>query len=277
MKKIIILIAASIACVMIFMTSCENSKPALSKVSTDGSTSMEKMMGFLGEGFENENPNISFTYNATGSSAGISGVLEDRCDIGLASRAIKPEEKKKGLIGKTVAYDSIVVVVNRDNPIKNLSMKEIRDIFTGKIKNWKEVGGKNLEIVLIGREAGSGTRDGFESVTGIGEKSKYRQELTSAGDVITTVSGNESSVGYVSLSSVKDSIKMISVDGVKPSEESVRTGKYAVRRPFVFVLRKDKKVSDAAKTFLDFVETKRAQELISRSGQVPLGEKDEQK
>lgn len=237
-------------------------------VATDGSTSMEKVVGTLGEAFEKNNDGITFTYNPTGSGSGIKAVQEGRCDIGLSSRALKDEEKETGLKETVLAYDGIAVIVHPDNPVADLSLEDIASIYTGKITNWSEVGGKDAEIVLIGREAGSGTRDGFETITGTEEACKYRQELTSTGDVITTVSSNPDAIGYASLASVKDSVKAVSVSGVAPSETTVKDGSYVVQRPFVLVTKADGNLSDAAQKFFDFAFSDEAVELISSAGAV---------
>lgn len=248
------------------LTGCGESNEA---VSTDGSTSMSKLIGSLGESFKDAN-GIAVTYNATGSGAGIQAVEEGRCDLGLSSRDLKDEEKAKGLEATVVAYDGIAIVVNPNNPINDLNDKTISDIFTGKIKNWKEIGGNDGEIVLIGREAGSGTRDGFESITGTEEKCKYRQELTSTGDVITTVAGNENAIGYASLSAVKENVKALKVGGVTPTEATIKNGSYIVQRPFVVVTKKDTPLSANAKLFFDYMTSSEANEIISAAGAVPV-------
>ena len=213
MKKIISLLTLTML-IVCALTGCGGNKEA---VATDGSTSMNKVIGGLGEAFEADT-GITVTYNATGSGAGIQAVEEGRCDIGLASRELKEEEKAKGLEGTVLAYDGIAIIVNPDNPVSDLDVETIARIYTGEIKNWKEIGGNDAEIVLIGREAGSGTRDGFESITDTEDKCKYRQELTSTGDVITTVASNPDAMGYASLASVKDSVKTLTVDGIAPTE-----------------------------------------------------------
>lgn len=243
-------------------------KNAAGSVSTDGSTSMEKVIGTLGEAFETENPGITFTYNPTGSGSGIQAVLEGRCDIGLSSREIKDEEKSQGLTATVLAYDGIAVIVNPENPVADLSLSEIADIYTGKVTDWKDVGGNAGEIVLIGREAGSGTRDGFESITGTEDSCKYRQELTSTGDVITTVSGNPNAVGYASLASVKDMVKTVSVDGVAPLESTVKDGSYVIQRPFILVTKDGTELSEAAQKFFDFATSESSAQLISEAGAV---------
>lgn len=237
-------------------------------VSTDGSTSMEKVIGALGEAFQNDT-GITFTYNPTGSSSGIKAVQEGRCDIGLSSRALKQEEIDSGLVGTVLAYDGIAIIVNPENPVSDLSIEDVAKIFTGEITNWSEVGGNDAEIVIIGREAGSGTRDGFESITGTKDACQYRQELTSTGDVITTVSQNPDAIGYASLASIKDTVKALNIDGVAPSEGTVKDGSYVVQRPFVLVTKADTALSEAASKFFDFITSADANEIISGAGVVP--------
>lgn len=237
-------------------------------VSTDGSTSMNKVIGALGEAFEADT-GITVSYNATGSGAGIQAVFEGRCDIGLSSRRLKDEEKAKGLEETILAYDGIAIIVNSQNPVNGLNLETIAKIYTGEITNWKEVGGNDRQIVLIGREAGSGTRDGFESITGTEGKCKYRQELTSTGDVITSVASNADAIGYASLASVKDTVKAVTVGGVVPSEETVKNGTYVVQRPFVLVTKKGVKLSESAQKFFDYVTSEAANEIISLAGVVP--------
>ncbi len=237
-------------------------------VSTDGSTSMNKVIGALGEAFEADT-GITVSYNATGSGAGIQAVFEGRCDIGLSSRRLKDEEKAKGLEETILAYDGIAIIVNSQNPVNGLDLETIAKIYTGEITNWKEVGGNDRQIVLIGREAGSGTRDGFESITGTEGKCKYRQELTSTGDVITSVASNADAIGYASLASVKNTVKAVTVDGVVPSEETVKNGTYVVQRPFVLVTKKGVKLSESAQKFFDYATSEAANEIISLAGVVP--------
>ena len=237
-------------------------------VATDGSTSMEKVIGALGEAFMNNNSGASFTYNPTGSGSGIKAVLEGRCDIGLSSRALKDEEKAEGLVETVLAYDGIAMVVNPENPVSDLSLEQIAAIYTGEITNWKEVGGNNAEIVLIGREAGSGTRDGFETITGTAAACKYRQELTSTGDVIATVASNPDAIGYASLAALKDTVKALSVSGVTPTEETVKDGSYIIQRPFVLVTKEGTALSATAQKFFDFALSADAADIISAAGAV---------
>ena len=264
MKKIISLFALAIALVCV-LTACGGNKET---VATDGSTSMNKVIGALGEAFQSDS-GTTVTYNATGSGAGIQAVLEGRCDIGLASRELKDEEKAKGLEGTVMAYDGIAIIVNPENPVNDLDLETIAKIYTGEIRNWKEIGGNDAEIVLIGREAGSGTRDGFESITDTEDKCAYRQELTSTGDVITTVASNPNAIGYASLASVKDTVKALTVDGVVPSEETIKNGTYVVQRPFVLVTKTDVTLSESAQSFFNFITSEAAQGIIIEAGVVP--------
>lgn len=269
MKKFHCILLFAAITVSIFTGCGKNGSDAEGTVSTDGSTSMEKVINILGEAFEQENSNATFTYNPTGSGTGIQAVLEGRCDIGLSSRNLKDEEKEQGLIETVLAYDGIAVIVNTENPIENLSMEDLGKIYTGEITNWKDLGGNDGEIVLIGREAGSGTRDGFESITKTEDVCKYRQELTSTGDVITTISGNPNAIGYASMASISDKIKTIAINNVEPSEEAVKNGSYIVQRPFLLVTKKDKKLSNMAQKFFDYSISGDAIEIIQKAGVVP--------
>ncbi len=280
MKKLISITLAALMALSLFAacgkTNDSNDKANDSKtevtgtVSTDGSTSMEKVIMSLGESFQAKNKGISVGYNPTGSGSGITAVSEGRCDIGLSSRALKDDEKASGLKETVLALDGIAIIVNPENKVSDLTLEQIAKIYTGQITNWKEVGGDDAEIVLIGREAGSGTRDGFESITGTKDSCKYRQELTSTGDVITTVAGNPNAIGYASLASVKDSVKALSVGGVAPTEATVSDGTYAVQRPFVLVTKEGVELSAAAKLFFDYATSKDAAEIISAAGAVPI-------
>ena len=238
-------------------------------VSTDGSTSMEKVIGALGESFMEANDGVTFTYNPTGSGSGIKAVQEGRCDIGLSSRALKAEEVAEGLVGTVLAYDGIAVIVNPENTVEDLSIETIAKIFTGEITNWSEVGGADAEIVLIGREAGSGTRGGFEEIVGVEDACKYRQELTSTGDVITAVAQNPGAIGYASLASVKDTVKAVKVEGVTPSEETVKDESYAIQRPFVLVTKDGVELSETAQAFFTYATNGEANEVITAAGVVP--------
>ena len=239
-------------------------------VSTDGSTSMEKVINSLGESFTLANKDVKFTYNPTGSGSGIQAVSEGRCDIGLSSRALKDDEKAAGLKETILALDGIAIVVSPENPVSDLDVDTIAKIYTGEITNWKDVGGNDAEIVLIGREAGSGTRDGFESITGTKDACQYRQELTSTGDVINTVSQNPNAIGYASLSAVGDSVKALTVGGVAATEETAKDGSYVVQRPFVLVTKEGVELSAAAQAFFDYVTSADAASIISAAGAVAV-------
>ena len=267
MKKIIALGLTALMAVSVLTGCGGNSEPQ--KVTTDGSTSMEEVIGVLGEAFQNDS-GIEVTYNPTGSGSGIQAVQEGRCDIGLSSRALKEEEKSAGLAGTVLAYDGIAIIVHPENPIADLSLETIAKIYTGEITNWSEVGGNDAQIVLIGREAGSGTRDGFESITGTEDACQYRQELTSTGDVITAVSQNPDAIGYASVSAVadKDNVKAITVDGVAANEATIKDGSYVVQRPFVLVTKDGEELSEAAQKFFDFITSADANELIASAGVV---------
>ena len=239
-------------------------------VATDGSTSMEKVIGALGEAFMEQNKGVTFTYNPTGSGSGITAVGEGRCDIGLSSRALKDDEKASGLKETVLALDGIAVIVNPANPVSDLDIETIAKIYTGEITNWKEVGGNDAEIVLIGREAGSGTRDGFESITDTKDSCKYRQELTSTGDVITTVSTNPDAIGYASLAALKDNVKALTVGGIAPTEDTVKDGSYVIQRPFVLVTKDGAELSTAAQAFFDYATSADAADLIAAAGAVAV-------
>ena len=239
-------------------------------VSTDGSTSMEKVIGALSESYMTANSGVTVNYNPTGSGSGITAVQEGTCDIGLSSRALKDEEKSAGLKETVLAYDGIAIIVHPDNPVSDLSIDQIAKLYTGEITNWKDVGGKDAEVVLIGREAASGTRDGFESITGTKDKCQYRQELTSTGDVITTVSQNPDAIGYASLAALKDNVKALTVGGAAPTEDTVKDGSYVIQRPFVLVTKTGAKLSENAQKFFDFALSAEAAQYITSAGAVPV-------
>lgn len=274
MKKIITVLCAVVMALSLFagcgQKANDNGTTTGGTVSTNGSTSMEKVIGALGESFMEANSGTTFTYNPTGSGSGIQAVSEGRCDIGLSSRALKDDEKASGLKETTFALDGIAIIVNPQNPVKDLSLEQIAKIYTGEITNWKDVGGEDAEIVRIGREAGSGTRDGFESITDTKDACQYRQELTSTGDVITTVSQNPNAIGYASLAAIKDSVKALTVNGVAPTEATVKDGTYLVQRPFVLVTKEGVALSETAQKFFDFATSADAASIISAAGAVPV-------
>ena len=267
MKKIICIALAAV--MALSLAACGGNNGLSGKVATDGSTSMQKVIMSLKETFEGENSGVEVTYNPTGSGSGIKAVQEGRCDIGLSSRALKAEEEEQGLVGTVLAYDGIAVIVNPENTVEDLTVEQIGAIYKGEITNWSEVGGMDAEIVLVGREAGSGTRSGFEEIVGVEDLCQYRQELTSTGDVITAVSQNPGAIGYASLASVKDTVKAIKVGGVAPSEETVKDETYAIQRPFVLVTKKGTALTETAQAFFDFITSEAAREVITAAGVVP--------
>ena len=240
-------------------------------VATGGSTSMKNVIAALTEGFAEVEPGVTVSYDPTGSGAGITGATDKTLDIGLSSRALKDDEKAD-VDGTTIALDGIAIIVNNASKVENLTVDQLKQMFTGEITNWSEVGGDDGEIVLIGREAGSGTRDGFESIVDVKDSCKYAQELTATGAVISAVEANPLAIGYASLSAVGDTVKMVTVGGVECSEETVKDGSYEVQRPFVFVTNKSVTLSEQAQAFFDFATSADAADLIRTAGAVPVNE-----
>ena len=240
-------------------------------VATGGSTSMKNVIAALTEGFAEVEPGVTVSYDPTGSGAGITGATDKTLDIGLSSRALKDDEKND-VDGTTVALDGIAIVVNKDSKVADLTVDQLKQMFTGEITNWKDVGGDDGEIVLVGREAGSGTRDGFESIVDVKDSCKYAQELTATGAVISAVEANPLAVGYASLSAVGDTVAMVTVEGVECSEDTVKDGSYKIQRPFVFVTNKSVTLSEQAQAFVDFATSKDAADLIRTAGAVPVNE-----
>ena len=287
MKKIISILLAAVM-VMALLAGCgsknsdktnDNNTPNNNQdtelsgsVSTNGSTSMDKVIGALREQFMADHKNVTVTYDPTGSGAGIEAASNGSADIGLASRALKDEEKAGGLTETVVALDGIAVIVNADSKVEDLSVEQIAKIFTGEITDWSEVGGEAGKISCIGREAGSGTRDGFESITGTRDACKLDQELTSTGGIIEAVAGNVNAIGYASLSAVegKDTVKAVTVGGIACTEETVLDGSYAIQRPFVLVTKTDAPLSTAAQAFFDYATSTAANDLIKAAGAVPV-------
>ncbi len=267
MKKFISLICVTMLIVGI-ITGCGNNDTSAT-VSTDGSTSMEKVIGYLSEAYMEKNPNVKVTYNPTGSGSGIQAVIDGRCDIGLSSRDLT-EEEKANLKETVIAIDGIAIIVNPENPVKNLSVEQIGEIYRGEITNWKDIGGNDTPIVCIGREAASGTRDGFEAITDTKDKCKYNQELTSTGDVVQTVAGNPNAIGYASLASVKDNVKILTVDNVEPTTHTIQEGSYKIQRNFVLVTKSNSPLSEAAQAFYNFATSDDADDFIINSGEIPI-------
>ena len=240
-------------------------------VATGGSTSMKNVIAALTEGFAEVEPGVTVSYDPTGSGAGITGATDKTLDIGLSSRALKDDEKAD-VDGTTIALDGIAIIVNNASKVEDLTVDQLKQMFTGEITNWSEVGGDDGEIVLIGREAGSGTRDGFESIVDVKDSCKYAQELTATGAVISAVEANPLAIGYASLSAVGNTVKMVTVGGVECSEDTVKDGSYEVQRPFVFVTNKSVTLSEQAQAFFDFAVSADAADLIRTAGAVPVNE-----
>ena len=274
MKKIICLALALAMVLTLSLSAC--AKGISGTVSTNGSTSMEKVVGILSEQFMEDNSDVTVTYDATGSGTGIEAVANGTCDIGLASRGLKDVETEKGLVATTVALDGIAIIVNAECPVEDLTVEQIADIFTGKVTSWEDFGGKG-DIACIGREAGSGTRDGFESITGTKDTCVLAQELTSTGAVIAAVKSSPNAIGYASLSAVEgqEGIRVLTVNGVACTEETVLDGSYVVQRPFNLVTVEGKELSQAAKAFFDYMLSAEASELIVKAGAVPVAEVEE--
>ena len=240
-------------------------------VATGGSTSMKNVIAALTEGFAEVQPGVTVSYDPTGSGAGITGATDKTLDIGLSSRALKDDEKND-VDGTTIALDGIAIIVNKDSKVEDLTVDQLKQMFTGEITNWKDVGGDDAEIVLVGREAGSGTRDGFESIVDVKDSCKYAQELTATGAVISAVEANPLAIGYASLSAVGDTVKAVTVEGVECSEDTVKDGSYKIQRPFVFVTNKSVTLSEQAQAFFDFATSIDAADLIRTAGAVPVNE-----
>ena len=238
-------------------------------VATGGSPSMKNVIAALTEGFAEVEPGVTVSYDPTGSGAGITGATDKTLDIGLSSRGLKDEEKND-VDGTVIALDGIAIIVNKASKVEDLTVDQLKQMFTGEITNWADVGGDDGEIVLIGREAGSGTRDGFESIVDVKDSCKYAQELTATGAVISAVEANPLAIGYASLSAVGDTVKMVTVGGVECSEETVKDGSYEVQRPFVFVTNKSVTLSEQAQAFFDFATSADAADLIRTAGAVPV-------
>ena len=263
--------AASSAAASSTAASASSTAALSGNVATGGSTSMKNVIAALTEGFAEIEPDVTISYDPTGSGAGITGATDKTLDIGLSSRALKDDEKND-VDGTTVALDGIAIIVNKDSKVADLTVEQLKKMFTGEITNWKEVGGDDGEIVLVGREAGSGTRDGFESIVDVKDSCKYAQELTATGAVISAVEANPLAIGYASLSAVGDTVAMVTVEGVECSEDTVKDGSYKIQRPFVFVTNKSAALSEQAQAFVDFATSKDAADLIRTAGAVPVNE-----
>ena len=239
------------------------------KVSLDGSTSMEKFVNALKEAMAEKYPNLTLEPQFTGSGTGIQSIIAGTADIGDSSRALKDEEKAQGLVENIVAIDGIAVVVDKNNTVTNLTKDQLVKIYTGEITNWKEVGGADQKIVVIGREASSGTRGAFEEILDIEEKCKYAQELNETGAVMAAVAATPGAIGYVSLDNVDDSVIALQLDGVAPSEATVKDGSYALQRPFVMATKGEiKDQNEQVKAVFEFIDSEEGQAVINSVGLV---------
>ena len=239
------------------------------KVTLEGSTSMEKFINGIKEGITEVYPNLQLEPQFTGSSAGIEAVASGKTMIGNSSRALKEEEKSQGIVENIVAIDGIAMVVDKNNTIENLTKQQLSDIYTGKITNWKDVGGADQKIVVIGREAASGTRGAFEEILGIEDQCKYANELNETGAVIAKVSSTAGAIGYVSLDMIDDTVKAINIDSVQATEETIKDGSYTLQRPFVMATKGEiKDQSEAVQAVFEFIESDNGQAIIEQVGLV---------
>ena len=275
MKKTIAILLSLVMAVSLLTVAAAAEKLS-GTVATNGSTSMEKVIGILSEQFMEDNDKVTITYDATGSGTGIEAVATGTCDIGLASRNLKDAEVEKGLVATTVALDGIAIIVNENCPVDDLTVEQIAAIFTGLVTDWADFGGKG-DIACIGREAGSGTRDGFESITKTTDKCVLAQELTSTGAVIAAVKSSENAIGYASYAAVEgqEGIKVLTVEGVECTAENIVDGSYVIQRPFNLVTLAEGKLSEAAQAFFDYMLSEDAAELITMAGAVPAPQSEE--
>lgn len=232
-----------------------------------GSTSMEKVCEALMEGFMEDYPSIVVTTEYTGSGAGLESLNAGSVDIGNASRHIKDSEKEAGAVENVVALDGIAVIVDKDNTVNDLTSEQLAGIYTGAITNWSELGGKDEAIVVIGREAGSGTRDAFEELNGVKDSCVYAQELDSTGAVLAKVAATPGSIGYVSLDVVNDTVVAAKLNGVDATEANILNGTYALQRPFVMATKGEVSAqSDLVKTWFDYIKSAEGKEIIQSVG-----------
>ena len=237
-------------------------------VNVNGSTSMGDVIAALTEGFNEANPDVTINYTGSGSGAGITGVLEGTCDLGLSSRALTDDEKSQGAVENIIALDGVAVVVNPENTVTDLTTEQIAQIFTGEITNWSELGGADAEIAVFGRENGSGTRSAFEEIVGVEDACVYTNEYSSTGDVIGNVASNPNAIGYASLSAVDETVTAVNVNGVAPSEATVLDGTYEIQRPFVIVTVEGTELSAEAQAFLDYAMSAEVADIIAAAGAV---------
>lgn len=243
------------------------------KITVSGSTSIGPTMEVLAENYQKANEGVSIEVQQVGSSAGITNTIDGTSQIGMSSRDLKDEEKSEGLEEYQIAIDGIAVITNTANDVKDLTMDQIKDIYTGKITNWKEVGGKDADIVVVSREDGSGTRDGFQEIVGFEseELTGDAQISDGSGNIKTTVQGNENAIGYISFGYLDDSINSVKIGGVEPTEENVYKDKYPISRPFLLVTKGE--ATDDAKAFIDYILSDDGQKTIKEEGFMSINEK----
>lgn len=241
------------------------------KITVSGSTSVGPVVEVLGEDFSAKNEGISVEVQQIGSSAGIKNAIEGTSQIGMASRDLKDEEKASGLKETQIAIDGIAVITNKNNEVKDLTLEQVKDIYTGKITNWKEVGGKDAPIVVVSREDGSGTRDGFQENVGFEseELTKDAQISDGSGNIKSIVEGNENSIGYISFGYVDDKVNSLTIDGVELTVENVKDNKYAIARPFLLVNKEDK-ISEEGTKFIEFILSEEGQKIVEDKGFISI-------
>lgn len=236
-------------------------------ISMVGSTSMEKFANALSEAFMEKYPKVTVTAEFVGSGAGIEAVSNGTADIGNSSRNLKDEEKAKGVAENIVAIDGIAVVVDPANTVEDLTKDQLTSIYDGSVTNWKDVGGNDAPIVVVGREAGSGTRGAFEELLNLEDACKYSNELDSTGAVMAKVASTPGSIGYVSLDVLDDTVKAVKLDGAEPTEENIKAGKYFLSRPFVMATKGEiSEQSDLVKALFDFIYSDEGSELVKSVG-----------
>lgn len=272
MKKVVagIIAAATVVIAASAFAGTKSTGKLSGSVSTNGSTSMEHVIGILAEQFMNDNKDVTVTYDATGSGTGIEAAANGTCDIGLSSRNLKKEESQKGSVATTIALDGIAIIAGENCPVDDISVEDIAAIFTGEKTSWSAFGGDG-DIACIGREAGSGTRDGFESITKTTDRCKLTQELTSTGAVIAAVQSSANAIGYASFAAAEghSGIKVLTVAGVSCTAENISNGSYLIQRPFNLVTRQISELSDTARAFFEYMTSSDAAELITKAGAVP--------
>ena len=236
-------------------------------VTLAGSTSMEKLANAMNEAFMEKYPNVSATAEFTGSSAGIESLAAGSVDIGDASRALSDDEKGQGIVENIVAIDGIAVITDTDNTITDIKSEDLAKVYTGEITNWKDLGGKDEQIVVIGREAGSGTRDAFEELMDVKDSCKYAQELDSTGAVLAKVAATPGAVGYVSLDVLDDTVNGLKIKSEEPTEENILAGTYVLQRPFVMATKGEiSEQSEQVQAYFDFINSEDGQNVIKSVG-----------